>query len=298
MAPQDPDSNAYAPEDRDSDSSDSGYGSNENATEESRSIDVAPCANPVRSTTATPDDEHRQRTRSRIPLPTRQQIQAHNTTTPSRTRHDEAIGAIRRVLNWPLLSPSPQRVYSSILNSLLVLRDDARSPLPLRQIATRDTRRPVYGPQPRPLSEAAIRQNARARTRRAYIESLGHSGYRFLHAPVYTDQPIRYSHPYDDLLGYRSLDDGTAAAYAERDGDTATYAIRFDKLRHNGYNFRSGHVYITTEDRNLVEARQARALAGLSTKEMDTEITWRVLDDSYSWGTSIYSLKLSHGDIH
>jgi hypothetical protein len=137
-------------------------------------------------------------------------------------------------------------------------------------------------------------QNARARTRRAYTASLGQNGYQFPHAPVYTAPPIRYSHPYDDLLGSRSLGDGTAAAYAERDGDTATYAIRFSEARHNGYKFGKGHLYHTTEDRNLVEARQARALAGLSTHDMDGEIVYRVLSDVDAWGTCRRSLNVRY----
>jgi hypothetical protein len=284
MASQSTNRDAYDSEDPSYIYCDSGYVTNESATEDCN-INATAHFHPIDSAATTNGNEQMSRTISRrcmieggrilprAPVPVRR-IEAHHTTTPSNELHDRAISDVRRTLSLPTLPPSQQIGFKSILNALFALRDAAY--------------------RPRPLSEAAIRQNARARTRRAYTASLGQNGYQFPHAPVYTAPPIRYSHPYDDLLGSRSLGDGTAAAYAERDGDTATYAIRFSEARHNGYKFGKGHLYHTTEDRNLVEARQARALAGLSTHDMDGEIVYRVLSDVDAWGTCRRSLNVRY----
>jgi hypothetical protein len=85
-------------------------------------------------------------------------------------------------------------------------------------------------------------------------------------------------------MGIRSIQDGTPAANAEKDGVIAIYAIRFTRQIHNGLKFGRGHLHITTENRHLVEARQARTLAGLTTEAIDGEITYRVLRDFDSWG--------------
>ncbi|KAH8712191.1 hypothetical protein GQ44DRAFT_713751 [Phaeosphaeriaceae sp. PMI808] len=53
---------------------------------------------------------------------------------------------------------------------------------------------------------------------------------------------------------------------------------------HNTLTFRRGHLHITTIDRHLIEVRQARSLASLSTNALDEEITYRVLREWDSWG--------------
>jgi hypothetical protein len=45
----------------------------------------------------------------------------------------------------------------------------------------------------------------------------------------------------------------------------------------------TGH-FSTTTHRNLVEVRQARALAGIDVSEYDVEITRRILEDPAGWG--------------
>jgi hypothetical protein len=305
MAAEITDRDAYISENPNYISCDSGYVTDESTTEEDSNIDATAHAHPVGSATATRGNEQMSgiisrrrmleggRILSRIPASIRR-TQAHSNTTSLNELYDRSISDIRRALNLPTLSPSQQIAFNSILNALFALRDAAHSPLPLQENAPRNNSRPVYGPQPRPLSTAAIRQNARAWTRRLHTATLGQNGYQFPLVPVYTAPPIRYSHPYDDLLGSRSLDDGTAGAHAERNGHAATYAIRFSEVCHNGHSFGKCHLHITTEDRNLVEARQARALAGLSTQDMDGEIAYRVLRDIDAWGTCRSSLNVRY----
>jgi hypothetical protein len=305
MAAPNADRDAYVSEDPSCISCDSGYVTGDSATEEDCNVDANAHAHPSGFAATTHGNEQtsrsisrsrmveRTRILSRIPVYFRR-IQTRSTTTPSNELYDRAISDVRRALSHPMLSSSSQIAYNGILNALFALRDAAHIPLPLQEIVPCDNCRPVYGPQPRPLGEAAIRQNARARTRRAYTTTLKHIRYQFPHAPDYAALPIRYSHPYDDLLGSRSLDDGTAAAYAERDGEMATYALRFCKARHNGYLFGKGRLHITTEDKSLVEARQSRTLAGLSTQDLDDEITHRVQQDPDSWGTSKFLLTVEN----
>jgi hypothetical protein len=194
---------------------------------------------------------------------------ADSTANHFNTLHDQVIDNVRRALNLPTLSPTQQILLNRVIRSFLTLRETIQSRL--LQHAQGDlsphNARPIYD-LPSLNNEIAIRQ----------------------HTLVDPVPLIRYSNAYDDLLGSRSSDDGTAAAYAERDGDDAAYAIRFSNTHHNGLGFQQGHLHITTEDRNLVEARQARSLAGLTTQDMDEEIAYRMQRDSDSWGTSMNEL--------
>lgn len=223
--------------------------------------------------------------RSRIPVRTTT-APAYSLNHVSIARYDQMILEIREVLSRLSITAHDQRWLRSIICSLELLRRTAWGALPedVAELVSRYASPPVYGPQPRPLSEAALRQNAQARVRQCLTASRGEAGQWDLSTPMPTEYLPRYSNPYDDIMGTRSLDDGSAGAYAKRDGDEATYQARFQDGCHNGLDFRRGHLHITTEDRSLVEARQARALASLSTRAMDEEITHRVVRDYDSWG--------------
>jgi hypothetical protein len=208
---------------------------------------------------------------------------SHNLSDVHCTPYDRHIQNVRQILARPdHMAPDQQRYLTRCLDTLYSLRRAAQSTqLPT---ITEEVPPPVYGPHPRPLSAAAICQNAQARRSRERTAFYARAGHKFPNTPVYKPAPIRYSDAYDDLLGFRSLDDGTPAAYAERDGDEAVHAIRFSRTAHMGLGFGRGHLHMTTEDRRLVEGRQARSLAGLSTEETDEEIAYRVLRDMDSWG--------------
>jgi hypothetical protein len=208
---------------------------------------------------------------------------SHNQSNVHTTTYDRHIQNVRNILARPdHMAPDQQRYLTRCLSTLYSLRRAAQSTqLPT---ITEEVPPPVYGPHPRPLSAAAMRQNAQARKSRERTAFYAKAGYTFPNAPVYKPAPIRYHDAYDDLLGYRYLDDQTPAAYAERGGDEAVNAIRFSRSAHMGLGFGRGHLHITTEDRNLVEGRQARWLAGLSTGDMDGEIAYRVLRDMDLWG--------------
>jgi hypothetical protein len=201
-------------------------------------------------------------------------------------RYDQIILELCQLLARPSITARDQTWLCSIISSFEALRGTARNALPddIAELISRYASPPVYDPQPRSLNEAARRQNAEARFRRTHAANRGDARPRYASSPVYTEYPPQYNHPYDDIMGTRSLDDGSAAAYAIRDGEDITYEARFSGGNHNGLSFKRGHLHITTEDRNLVEARQARHLAGLSTKAMDEEITHRVARDYDSWG--------------
>jgi hypothetical protein len=160
---------------------------------------------------------------------------------------------------------------------------------------SRSTIETVDIPDPLTRNETAIRQTGRTSTQEDLVAPRRRDGYQSPHTDLKrdrltVDRPIRYSDAYDDLMGFRSADDGSATAYAERYGDEAVNNIQFSDTRHNGLYLGQDHSYITTQNRNLVEARQARALAGLPTQAMDEEITYRMLRDPDSWGTSMYFL--------
>jgi len=148
-----------------------------------------------------------------------------------------------------------------------------------------DAPQPIYGPRPRPLPQAAVFQNLNSRVKRLLVAIGVRDRYHVNQPPpVGITEPIRYDDAYDNMLGTRSIDDGTAAAYAYRDGAEATNELRFRQGWHNGLPFGQDHGHITTLDRYLVEARQARRLAGLSTRAMDVEIAIRAVRDTNSWG--------------
>jgi hypothetical protein len=222
--------------------------------------------------------------RSRIPVTT-------NTTTPCYTdhisvaRYDGMLLEVRCALSRPSLTARQQTQLCDMMGSLERIREAAQNALSgIDDLVLQNSSPPVYGPRLRPLSEAAVTQNVQAQTRRSYATSLIRQGHCFPHTPVYTSYPVRYNDAYDDIMGTRFLDDGSPAVYAKRDGRECTYALRFAQEYHNGLKKKRAHLHITTDDRNLVEARQARALVGLSTKDMDDEITYRVLRNMNSWG--------------
>jgi hypothetical protein len=208
---------------------------------------------------------------------------SYNESNIHTTRYDHHIQNVRHILaRADYLAPDQQRYLTKCLATLYSLRCVAPSTRLLT--ITENLPLPVYGPHPRPLSTAAIRQNEQARRSRERVAFYAKAGHVFPNSPVYKPAPMRYNDAYDDLVGYCSLENGTSAAYAERDDDEAVYAIRFSRTAHMGLGFGRGHLYMTTEDRRLVEGRQARWLAGLSTREVDREIAYRVLRDMDAWG--------------
>lgn len=146
------------------------------------------------------------------------------------------------------------------------------------------TSTPMFGPQRRTLRPAAIEQNARARFRRTLSRAQNIPGADESASETATTLPICYAHTYDDLLGLVLVFDGTSTNL-ERSVEHV-YHDRFMAEWELNSDARCRHSYITIEDRNLVEARQARALAGLSTQDMDREIARRVQVDTKSWGWS------------
>lgn len=216
---------------------------------------------------------------SRIPIHV---TRARNQNTADRrsTPFDSIIQLVRNALDHPELSVFQQRVLCRALDRFEILQQANRYIQP-QHVQPRTAPLPVYGPQPRPLSEAAIRQNTIARERAAALQR---SGRQRNCRPADSDPPIRYNHAYDDLLGTRSLDDGSVLSYAIRHGEEYTYNARYTQINHNGYQFQRGHQYITSDDRYLVEIRQARSLAGLSTEGLDEELHYRVICDPDSWG--------------
>jgi hypothetical protein len=194
---------------------------------------------------------------------------------------------IQDALVRPSLSPTLMENFSNALVSLRTIRQIAsRFRVPYSpELASQHASSSVYHTQSPPLGSAAIRQNERARIRREVISVI--RSHYIIYSPMlaYPPLPIRYNNPYDDLIGIRSLDDGTIGAYAKRDSHDSAYRMIFTDWRHNGLYFRRGHMHITTADRNLVEVRQARLLAGLQTQEMDEEIAYRVVQGPKMWGT-------------
>jgi hypothetical protein len=228
----------------------------------------------------------REATRSLVAI-TRDETREQNELDSLITFCDQMIRNVRHALAEPAyMTPNHQRHLNNRLASLLSLRRAALISLAegIQECASQHERLNSYGPHRRPLCEAAIEQNLRARRRREYLASLTRGDFEFPHTPTFTTHPVRYNDTYNDLIGTRSCDDGSAAAYVERDGEVDTYAVRFTRQVHNGLRFQQGHLHITTENRHLIEARQARMLASLTTEAMDEEIAYRVLRDSDAWG--------------
>ncbi|CAO2648360.1 Nn.00g076270.m01.CDS01 [Neocucurbitaria sp. VM-36] len=86
----------------------------------------------------------------------------------------------------------------------------------------------------------------------------------------------------------RSQDMQATSTYATitEGRQSPTLIIRQDDAhrRHSNVIHERDIVRPTLTDRQLVELRQARALASLDTRELDEEITRRVLDDPRAWG--------------
>ncbi|KAH4607333.1 hypothetical protein HBH82_090470 [Parastagonospora nodorum] len=192
------------------------------------------------------------------------------------------MNQVTRALRFPSSYPETQWVLAMMLDCY---RLAVVAILETHGIVLQGAPQPVYGPRPRPLPRAAIFQNVDARIQHL-LETGGFRDARrvSVSSPERKTEPIRYDDAYDNMLGTRSADDGSAAAYAYRDGAEATNELRFRQGFHNGLPFGRAHAYITTLDRNLVEARQARHLAGLSTRSMDIEIATRAVRDTDSWG--------------
>ncbi|KAF1917914.1 hypothetical protein BDU57DRAFT_180806 [Ampelomyces quisqualis] len=226
----------------------------------------------------------------RVTTPNRSRIPFHATTSRNEsstdarsTSVDRIIHQVRNTIDRPELSVTQQRSLCRSLDQLAVLQQAARN-VQLQHVQPRAVPPPEYGPQPRPLSEAAIRQNMTARERAAHSAALQRSGHPVNLRPADADPLIRYNDAYDDLIGTRSLYGGSVLASAIRDGDDVTYARRYAQNCHNGLQYQRGHQHITSENRYLVEIRQARWLAGLPTVELDAELTYRIICEPDAWG--------------
>lgn len=142
----------------------------------------------------------------------------------------------------------------------------------------------IHGPWNRPLNDAAMQQNAEARYNRKLEEVAIALGEYMPQDVRLTPDLVRHGDTYSDLFGTRSLEDDCLVSYARRHG--SDFVADFEALHnlHNGHEYRGNHRYTNTSNRNLVEIRQARALAGLSTQRMDEEILRRVGGYPMQWG--------------
>jgi hypothetical protein len=206
--------------------------------------------------------------------------------TTSLAIHDELLQDALATLEHPEVTLDQRRLLCTVMSTAMALREEARCSMPdriIQDIVSQRIARPMY--QGRPLTDAAIRQNAQARARSLYVSALAADGLDFPCEPLNNaTRPIRYSDAYDDLIGTRSLTDGTAAAYAETYGDFAASARRHNRYTHNGLKFGQRHLHITVKNRHLIEIRQARALARLPTEDIDREIVGRVVRKPKDWG--------------
>lgn len=194
------------------------------------------------------------------------------------------ISVLSFLLERPLRYPTQRALQSqeflaSELSLVVEARDratDASESL-AQEDGLSSTSRPLHVPQPRAHSRAAMLQNVRSRIDRALDRAwnTGETG---------SALPTRFAHPYDELLGFRLVNDETSSYI--KSSLAGVHHGRFISEWDMNLVFRCRHSYITTEDRNLVEARQARALAGLTTQDMDREIGRRAQVDRGSWGLS------------
>jgi hypothetical protein len=216
-------------------------------------------------------------------IPSRAARFRNNATEVRITPFDRMIHQVRNTLDRSGPSVTQQRSLCRSLDRLAVLQQASRY-VPPQHVQLRDAPPSEYGPQALPLSEAAIRQNTIAQERATHSAALQRSGRQVNLRTADADPPIRYADAYNDLIGTRSLDDGSVLACAIRDGVGITYAMRYAQHCHNGLQYHRGHLHITSDNRHLIEIRQARWLAGLPTEEMDEELTYRVTCEPDTWG--------------
>jgi hypothetical protein len=207
------------------------------------------------------------------------------TTVVATAQYDALFRDLRHALDRPEITIDQQRQLCTLLDTTVALREELRCPVPdnfVQTILTPPTL--AGGSRRRPLTAAAVLQNVRARTRRAYSEALAADGLGLTTPEIESQYPIRYGHAYDDMLGINSVDEVTD------DGGPVPFTERYARSRpfnhaaYFGLNGSKGHSYVTTEDRHLIEIRQARALGRLSTVDFDEEINHRIFQDPGSWG--------------
>lgn len=134
------------------------------------------------------------------------------------------------------------------------------------------------------MSEAALRQNAEALYNRKLDEVAAVLGEAKAIDISKTPEPVLYGDVYNNLFGTRSLDDDCHISYARRHGSAFAAEFQHHHDLHNGHENRRNHNYTNLCDRNLVETRQGRVLAGLSTYSLDQEICRRVVGYPMQWG--------------
>ena len=92
-----------------------------------------------------------------------------------------------------------------------------------------------------------------------------------------------YDDAYAELIGHGSVWD--ANNRLQPCDVHFVHAIQaFSGTRHNGLRLGRGNAYLTWDNMNLVQMRQARALAGLNTFSLDVAITRRIVSFPSSWG--------------
>jgi len=197
---------------------------------------------------------------------------ASRTERVTLTTHEQLIRDIIHTLNHPDISDDQQRLLCAVMTIAMQLRDaaqcSARNQL-IQRVTSRRPTHPVFGPQRRPLSEAATRQNAQARARREYISALAEDGLKFSPKRSDSARPIRYGDAFNDLLGPQSIPEEHIASFAETWGNDTVIRLAIGRHTYHGPWARNGHAYVTTGNRHLIEVRQARALAGLSAADID-----------------------------
>ena len=113
--------------------------------------------------------------------------------------------------------------------------------------------------------------------------------FRHRRALARAEPPVLYDVPYDKLVGHdpwHDMEERLTSRYIDSQGRELPQSARYMYTRenHNGLPLGKGNRYLNLGNRDLVEMRQARALAGLDTDDMDLAIAQRVLHNPSAWG--------------
>jgi hypothetical protein len=217
--------------------------------------------------------------------PTFQRFPTDLTTVVATAQYEALFRDLRTALNRPEITIDQQRQLCTLLDTTVALREELRCPVPGNFVQSILTPPTLAGAsRRRPLTAAAVLQNVRARTRRAYSEALAADRLGLTTPEIQSQYPVRYGHAYDDILGISSANEMTDDGSPAQSREDYARSRPFNHGDYFGLNGPKGHSYVTTEDRHLIETRQARALGGLSTASFDEEIDRRVSEDPGSWG--------------
>jgi len=213
------------------------------------------------------------------------------TTVVASAQYNVLHRDIQQVLNRPEISIDQQRILCSLFDATTALRQELRAPVPddfFSSLVTSRSPTFLVGPRRRPLSTAAITQNVRARIRRSYGAALAADNIHLQAPQTQSRYPPRYGHAYDEMLGTTigeddekdDADEEPAPFFSERYARSRSVNREY----YFGPNKGKGHSYTATEDRHLIEVRQARALGGLATRSLDEEIERRISQNNCAWG--------------